>query len=65
MNLNTVMIAAADRGLSGSDCREMTLGEIVDYIVEYNETHKIDTNGTGGDEPARNATQADWDAFFG
>lgn len=46
----------------------MELGQVVDYVFEYNDLHKI---GTEKDKPKkeppkkRKATQADWDAFWG
>ena len=40
----------------------MTIGEIVDYIIEYNERNKTEEK----DKPKkRKATQGDIDAFFG
>lgn len=41
----------------------MDLGTLLDYCQEWNEAH-----GAGEEKPkpkARNATQADWDRFFG
>lgn len=46
--------------------RRMTPGQLVDYVIEWNEMHesgsessRIETRG------ARKATQADWDALLG
>lgn len=42
----------------------MTPGQLVDYVVEWNNIH--DTSDEENEEPKkRRATQADWDAFFG
>lgn len=44
--------------------RRMEVGQIVDYVLEWNEIHDPERNagnGAGG----REATQADWDAFWG
>lgn len=42
----------------------MTLGQVVDFCIDYNKQYRsAETEKT---EPkAREATQADWDAFFG
>lgn len=42
----------------------MTLGQVVDFCIDYNKQHQsAETEKT---EPkSREATQADWDAFFG
>lgn len=42
----------------------MTLGQVVDFCIDYNKQHK--SAETEKSEPkAREATQADWNAFFG
>lgn len=51
----------------------MELGQLVDYVIEYNELHDLgsaDPGKTGKAEKntppkKRKATQADWDAFWG
>jgi len=48
----------------------MEIGQAIDYVVEYNELHKIGKSDKGKgkekEEPIRRqATQADWDAFWG
>ena len=47
----------------------MTIGEVVDYVYEYNEIHKAEGDGKSGSErrgdTRRKATQADWDQFWG
>jgi len=53
--------------------RDMEIGQIIDYVEEYNRMHKLsDRSGSGRNkqkekEPdtRRAATQADWDAFLG
>jgi len=48
------------RGLARDDTRVMTLGDWIDYCIEYNNlTHP----GTGGAGETRKATQADMDRF--
>lgn len=49
----------------------MELGQVIDYIMEYNEIHDDKKSGGGKNAPAkeepkrRAATQADIDAFWG
>ena len=50
------------------DLDQLELGQAVDYVIEYNDLHKL--SGKEADpkreEPSvRQATQADWDAFWG
>ena len=46
-----------------ADVRRMTVGQVVDFVITYNERHKED------DKPQkkkkRRATQAEIDAFLG
>lgn len=45
-----------------NDLKEMTLGEIVDFVIDYNERNKEEDE----EKPKkRKATQRDIDAFFG
>lgn len=48
----------------------MEIGQIVDYVIEWNNVHSEETGGEGKQEKkkdvhVRDATKADWDAFFG
>lgn len=44
----------------------MTVGEIVDYCITYNEMHNPERQKEEEEtETIREATQADWDAFWG
>lgn len=48
--------------------KEMEIGQIVDYVEEYNIIHDPDRHKHKDKEDPviyRDATQADWDAFFG
>ncbi len=62
-----VTIAGVDRGLTVDAIKEMELGQLVDYVTEYNRMHDYETSGSKKeDKPKRRmATQADWDAFWG
>ena len=47
--------------------RHMELSQLVDYIIEWNNVHSEEV-GDEKEKPKdtrRQATQADWDAFFG
>lgn len=61
-----VAIAGADRGLTVDAMMDMEIGQIVDYVEEYNRMHG-DSSGTKKEkeDTRRVATQADWDAFLG
>lgn len=53
------MVGATQRGLTINDIKEMDIGDIVDYVIEYNNIMLTDN-----DEPGvRRATQADFDNF--
>ena len=55
-----ITLSALERGLTMTDIRRMTLGQIVDFVIEYNNRNEKDNR------PKRvEATQADIDAFFG
>lgn len=56
------MIAAHERGLDVATMRKMTLGQVVDYVIEYNNRQeKAEKN-----EPTKRwATQGDINAFLG
>lgn len=45
----------------------MEIGQVVDYCMEYNEVHGLNDNETETKKTnaTREATQADWDAFWG
>lgn len=48
----------------------MTLGQVVDYCVEYNKMHDYESVQSGktkslNTDTRRKANQSDWDAFWG
>lgn len=62
MNLEKLIIAGVDRGLSYEAIMRMDAGQLVDYCLEYNQIHSKQNE----DKPKkRKATQTDWDDFFG
>lgn len=46
-----------------SDVKDMELGQLIDFIIDYNE--KYEKAERSGGTKVRKATQADWDAFWG
>lgn len=45
--------------------RHMELGQVIDFIIEYNEVHEVGDKKEKKKPTRRKATQADWDAFLG
>lgn len=57
-----------DRGLTMADMRQMQIGQVVDFCIEYNEREKKAQKAQERREKGlerRKASQADFDAFFG
>lgn len=77
IDLDTIILAGIERGLTLSDIKRMTLGQVVDFCMSYNERQKkaqeaqnadskaVNTSGhkTGGYK-YRMATQDEIDAYF-
>ena len=40
IDLNTVILAGLERGLTMQDIRRMQLGQVVDFVVDYNKRQK-------------------------
>lgn len=40
INLNTIILAGLERGLTVQDLRRLQLGQVVDFVIEYNERQK-------------------------
>ena len=55
-----IIFAGIERGLSYEAIQKMTIGQVVDYCVEYN-----DRNSEKKEEKARWATREDVRDFFG
>lgn len=48
------------------DIRKMQLGQVVDFVIAYNERHEEAEKKQASTQPTRRrATQAEIDAFFG
>lgn len=59
-----ITIAAIDRGLDFEGMKEMEIGQIVDYCIQWNEIHDPDDTKKKR-KNKRKANQADWDSFLG
>ena len=55
------------RGLDYSGIKQMELGHLVDFCIEWNKVNNPDENAkdTKPKKTKRKANQADWDAFLG
>ena len=68
VTLDDIILAGIERGLGLSDIKKMTLGQVVDYVIAYNDRQKAaekaqklaETKGS-----RRKASQSDINAFFG
>ena len=65
VDLDTIVLAGIERGLSMADIKEMTIGQVVDYVIAYNDRVKEAENEEKKKDKKRKATQRDIDAFFG
>lgn len=59
------MISCIDRGLAPSDAKQMDIGHILDFCIQYNEMHDLGESEKKEKAKKRKANQGDWDAFFG
>lgn len=60
------MLTALERGLTMQDIKEMTIGQVVDFCIEYqNRQYEIEKEEKRRETKGRKATQADWDSFLG
>ncbi len=55
------MAGALTRGLNLSDFKNMTIGDVVDYCIAYNNAHYIEEDEDK--EKVRKASQKDFDSF--
>lgn len=54
-----IISALTMRGMTMSDMEELTLGQCIDYVIEYNNMNSEDEES----ETERRATQSDFDSF--
>lgn len=64
VDLDTIILAGVERGLTMADIKLMTIGEVVDFVIAYNNRMKEAEKEEKKDKK-RKATQRDIDAFFG
>ena len=68
IDLENIILAGVERGLTITDIRRMQLGQVVDFCIEYNnrqmraEKQQKREEKRGG---RRKATQSDINSFFG
>ena len=67
VSLDTIILAGIERGLSLDDIRGMQVGQVVDFVIAYNERQKrFEKEQEDSEKPKkRRATQSEIDAFFG
>ena len=74
LTLDTITIGATARGLSVEDIKDMELGQVVDYCIEWNKINEVDEDPEASKKKqkthprkkkARKARQADWDLLLG
>lgn len=59
------MVAGTSRGLTLEGMQGMAIGQIIDYIITWNNMHNVEGKEETKKESVKKATQGDWDAFFG
>lgn len=68
IGLDDIILAGLERGLTMADMRKMQIGQIVDFIITYNDRQKAAEKAEKRAEKRgkrRKGTQADINAFFG
>ena len=68
ITLNDIILAGTERGLTLTDIRRMQLGQVVDFVIDYNDRQKRSDQQAKAEEKRgqkRKATQNDINAWFG
>ena len=68
IDLETIIIAGVERGLTMADIRKMQIGQVVDFCIAFNDRQKEAEKRSKYEEKhgkKRKATQNDINAFFG
>lgn len=63
-----LILAGLERGLTMSDIRRMQIGQVVDFVIAYNERQEDGERRAKYEKKhgkRRKATQADINSFFG
>lgn len=68
IGIDEIILAGIERGLTMSDIRRMQLGQLVDFVITYNERRERSEKAQKRAEKRatkRKATQDDINSFFG
>ena len=68
IDIDTIILAGLERGLTLTDIKKMQIGQVVDFCVAYNERQKAAEKAQKRAEKygtRRKGTQNDINAFFG
>ena len=68
IGIDEIILAGIERGLTMSDIRRMQLGQLVDFVITYNERQERSEKAQKQAEKRakkRKATQNDINSFFG
>ena len=64
VDTDLLIAGALSRGLTLQDFEKLTIGQIVEYCITYNQANNQSKNDDGDDKIiTRKATQSDWDRF--
>lgn len=60
-----IYVAASQRGMSLSDLENIEVGQVIDFIIEYNNIMSGDDSDSEGKsvKRTRKAVQSDWNNF--
>ena len=65
-SIESIITAGIERGLDMQSIKSMTLGQVVDFCIEYNKRQeRVNQMQKGNKKGKRKATQSDWDRFLG
>lgn len=65
LDINTIILAGIERGLTITDIKKMQVGQVVDFVVDYNERQKRADREAEKKDKKRRATQNDINGFLG
>ena len=65
LDINTIILAGIERGLTITDIKKMQIGQVVDFVVDYNERQKQADREAEKKDKKRRATQNDINGFLG
>ena len=65
LDVNTIILAGIERGLTITDIKKMQIGQVVDFVVDYNERQKRADREAEKKDKKRRATQNDINGFLG